>query len=178
MKKLFLAAAFALTLIPSAQAGWGDLLNAAAQAAGGVAAQRQQPTAAPQPTTAAAPSANVTPISAYELEKMSCAMLQVSSRQAKRDLEENRSKLQQLDAMVKDPAYQQQQSSNATLGLIGTLMASTGKGSAAEYGRTLAETGANNSLDKEIELQLALNRKHSTDIDNIGIYLIEKKCGR
>ncbi|MFA9204802.1 MAG: hypothetical protein ACEQSD_12445 [Flavobacteriales bacterium] len=181
MKKIFLASTLVLAFASTAQAGWGDLLNAAAQVAGGAMAQPQQNTAAQnsnQQNASATASAQVAPISTNDLEYMSCANLQVNSRQAKRDLEENRGKLQQLDALVKDPAYQQQKSSSATMGMIGNLMAQNGKGSAAEYGRALAQNGAAGSADGEIELQLALNKKLTTDIENIDIYLQERKCGR
>lgn len=177
MKKLFWASGIALALSTTAHAGWGDLLNAAAQAAGGVATQRQQPTT--QNTAPVQPvAANTTPFSTYQLEGLSCASLQVYSRQAKRDLEDNRSKLQQLDALIKDPAYQQQKGSEATTNMIGGLMSQFGKGSAAEIGRNLSQNSSSAQVDAEIELQLALNKKHTTDVENLDIYLKEKKCGR
>lgn len=178
MKKILLATTLALVLTSTAQAGWGDLLNAAAQVAGGAVAQPQQ-TDHPQSVTASGhATANIAPISANELEYMSCAKLQVNSRQAKRDLEENRGKLQQLDSLTKDPAYQQQKSSEATTNMIGGLMSQFGKGSAAEYGRAMTQNSVSASVNADIELQLALNKKITTDIENIDIYLKEKKCGR
>lgn len=177
MKKILLATTFVLAFASTAQAGWGDLLNAAAQVAGGAIAQPQQNTQQ-QSATPTVANVGVAPIATNELEYMSCATLQVNSRQAKRDLEENRGKLQALDALVQDPAYQQQKSSGATMGMIGNLMASTGKGSTAEYGRTLAQNSAAGSADADIELQLALNKKLTTDIENIDIYLSDKKCNR
>lgn len=174
MKKILLASTLALAFVSTAQAGWGDLLNAAAQAAGGIAAQ--QPQTAQQSAPAA--TANIAPISANDLEYMSCANLQVNSRQAKRDLEENRSRLQQLDAQVKDPAYQQQKSSEATTNMIGGLMSQFGKGSAAEYGRAMTQNSVGATVNADIELQLALNKKLTADVENIDIYLKENKCGR
>lgn len=178
MKKLFWASTIVMALSTTAQAGWGDLLNAAAQVAGGAMAQQQQPAAQQNAAPAATATAAVAPIATYELEGMSCATLQVNSRQAKRDLEANRAKLQQLDALVKDPAYQQQKSSEATTNMIGGLMSQFGKGSAAEYGRAMTQNSTSASVNADIELQLALNKKHTADVENIDIYLSEKKCGR
>lgn len=181
MKRLFWASTIALALSSTAQAGWGDLLNAAAQVAGGAMAQQQQQPVAQQntaPAATASASVDVAPISTYALEGMSCATLQVNSRQANRDLEANRARLQQLDALVKDPAYQQQKSSEATTNMIGGLMSQFGKGSAAEYGRTMTQNSVGTSVNADIELQLALNKKLTADVENIDIYLKEKKCGR
>jgi len=182
MKKLFWASTIALALSGTAHAGWGDLLNAAAQVAGGAMAQQQQPTrqqnAAPAASTTASATANIAPISTSELEYMSCANLKVNSRQANRDLEANRAKLQQLDTLIKDPAYQQQKSSEATTNMIGGLMSQFGKGSAAEYGRAMTQNSTSASVNADIELQLALNKKLTADVENIDIYLSEKKCGR
>lgn len=177
MKKILLATTFVLAFASTAQAGWGDLLNAAAQVAGGAVAQPQQNTQQ-QSATPTIANVGVAPIATNELEYMSCATLQVNSRQAKRDLEENRGKLQQLDSLTKDPAYQQQKSSEATTNMIGGLMSQFGKGSAAEYGRAMTQNSVSASVNADIELQLALNKKLTTDIENIDIYLKEKKCGR
>lgn len=178
MKKLFWASTIAMALSTTAQAGWGDLLNAAAQVAGGAMAQQQQPTTQQNAAPTAGSTANIAPISTSELEYMSCANLKVNSRQANRDLEANRAKLQQLDALIKDPAYQQQKSSEATTNMIGGLMSQFGKGSAAEYGRAMTQNSTSASVNADIELQLALNKKLTADVENIDIYLSEKKCGR
>jgi len=57
-------------------------------------------------------------------------------------------------------------------------MSQFGKGSAAEIGRNLSQNNSSAQVDAEIELQLALNKKHTTDVENLDIYLKEKKCGR
>lgn len=176
MKKILLASTFVLAFASTAQAGWGDLLNAAAQVAGNAVAQPQQNTQ--QQSVTATANTNVAPIAANELEYMSCAKLQVNSRQAKRDLEANREQLQQLNTLIQDPAYQQQKSSEATTNMIGGLMSQFGKGSAAEYGRNMTQNSTSASINADIELQLALNKKLTTDVENIDIYLSDKKCNR
>ena len=178
MKKLFWASSIALALSGTAHAGWGDLLNAAAQVATSTMAQKQQPSTQQNAAPVTSTTADIAPISTSELEYMSCATLKVNSRQANRDLEQNRRQLQQLDALVKDPAYQQQKSSEATTNMIGGLMSQFGKGSAAEYGRAMTQNSTSASVNADIELQLALNKKLTADVENIDIYLSEKKCGR
>jgi hypothetical protein len=176
MKKIVLLSTVLMLAMPAAHAGFMDALNAAAQIAGAVQGTNTAPNNTASANVNATATINTTPLDSYELESMDCAALELTTLRSKRELEQAKTMLKSLDEASKDPQYQQQKSMNSTIGAIGGLLANKG-GSTGQYGQIAQQMGANgNAIEQQIETQLALGKKHMSDLESIAVYQKHKKC--
>lgn len=178
MKKIVLLSTALLLSIPAAHAGFMDALGAAAQLAGAVQGNGNNANLNANASAQANVTAqvNVAPLESYELERMDCAALELTALKSKRELEQAKAMLKSLDEAAKDPQYQQQKATNATIGAIGSLFANKG-GNTGQYGQIAQQMGANgNAIEQEMDTQLALGKKHMSDLESIAIYQKHKKC--
>jgi carboxypeptidase C (cathepsin A) len=174
MKKIVLLSTALLLSVPAAHAGFMDALGAAAQLAGAVQGNNSNLNASAQANVNA--QINTAPLDSYELENMDCAALELTALRSKRELEQAKANLKNLDEAAKDPQYQQQKATNATIGAIGSLFANKG-GNTGQYGQIAQQMGANsNALEQEMDTQLALGKKYMSDLESIAVYQKHKKC--
>lgn len=176
MKKIVLLSTALLLSIPAAHAGFMDALGAAAQLAGAVQGNNTNANLNASAQANVNAQINVAPLESYELERMDCAALELTALKSKRELEQAKAMLKSLDEAAKDPQYQQQKATNATIGAIGSLFANKG-GNTGQYGQIAQQMGANgNAIEQEMDTQLALGKKHMSDLESIAIYQKHKKC--
>lgn len=176
MKKIVLLSTALLLSIPAAHAGFMDALGAAAQLAGAVQGNNANANLNASAQANVNAQINVAPLESYELERMDCAALELTALKSKRELEQAKAMLKSLDEAAKDPQYQQQKATNATIGAIGSLFANKG-GNTGQYGQIAQQMGANgNAIEQEMDTQLALGKKHMSDLESIAIYQKHKKC--
>lgn len=176
MKKIVLLSTALLLSIPAAHAGFMDALGAAAQLAGAVQGNNANANLNASAQANVNAQINVAPLESYELERMDCAALELTALKSKRELEQAKAMLKSLDEAAKDPQYQQQKATNATIGAIGSLFANKG-GNTGQYGQIAQQMGASgNAIEQEMDTQLALGKKHMSDLESIAIYQKHKKC--
>lgn len=174
-KPLLLALSFTLSI--PAHAGFMDALNAVGQVAGAMQQNNQAPQQANANVSANAET-NTTPLEAYELEGMSCAQLEMTAMRSQRQLDAAKANLNSLIEASKSPQYQQQKSQGAMIGMIGSLVASQG-GKNAQYGQIAQQMGSNaNSIDTQIDQQVAIGNKHVSDLESIAVYQRHNNCKR
>jgi hypothetical protein len=176
MKKIVLFSTALFLSMPAAHAGFMDALGAAAQLAGAVQGNANNTNSNASAQANANVQVNVAPLETYELERMDCAALELTALKSKRELDQAKANLKSLDEAAKNPEYQQQKATNATIGAIGSLFANKG-GNTGQYGQIAQQMGANgNAIEREMDTQLALGKKYMSDLESIAVYQKHKKC--
>ncbi len=179
MRLYLLALTIGLT-IPTAHAGLFDAINAVSQIAGNVSNVGKSNNANNNyqaNNDRDDYNQSTAPLSTYELSTMDCPSLEIAALSSNRELELAKANLAQIDALNKNPQYQQQKTASAAIGALGSMFANKG-GKSGEYAQIAQQLGGsgNTTADMNVDTQLALGKKYMADLDNIRIYQKYKKC--
>lgn len=113
-----------------------------------------------------------TPIAIHTLARMDCAALEVAQQNTTRELERIKVNIEKMNRLDSNAQSKQQNSDTKPVGALGGLLANqTNESSSAA--QPIANPG-NTSQDQD--MQQALGKKYSRDLNNITIYQKHKKC--
>lgn len=165
MKKTLLI--LSLTVTTSAFAGFMDTLNSVSSAVAGK-----------KTTTEATATVDTAPLPTSALSTMDCPTILVTLSNSKRELEQTKVNLANIEKLKQDPNYQKKQLAGGAASVIGGLFADKGgnAGQAAQMAQTIGGAQSTTGTALDFDLQTSLNKKYTVDIDNLGIYKKQKKC--
>lgn len=165
MKKTLLI--LSLTISTSAFAGFMDTLSSVSSAVVGK-----------KGTAEATATVSTTPLATSEMSTMDCPTILVTLSNSKRELEQTKVNLANIEKLKQDPNYQKKQMASGAASVLGGLFADKGgnAGQAAQMAQNIGSSQSTTGTALDFDLQTALNKKYSVDIDNLAIYKKQKKC--
>lgn len=109
---------------------------------------------------------------------MDCPTILVTLSNSKRELEQTKVNLANIEKLKQDPNYQKKQLAGGATNVIGGLFADKGgnAGQMAQIAQSISGAQSTTGTALDFDLQTSLNKKYSVDIDNLGIYKKQKKC--